>query len=57
MTVAEPIVGSVLGVVVLGETLQPGEAGWFLLGAAVVVMIAATTALARGVAASRQPAG
>jgi drug/metabolite transporter (DMT)-like permease len=57
MTVAEPIVGSVLGVVVLGETLQPGEAGWFSLGAAVVVMIAATAALARGAAASRQPAG
>ena len=34
MTVAEPTVGSVLGVVVLGETLRPGEAGWLTLVAA-----------------------
>ena len=27
MTVTEPVVGSVLGVVVLGETLRPGDAG------------------------------
>jgi drug/metabolite transporter (DMT)-like permease len=56
MTVAEPVVGSVLGVVVLGEALRPGESGWFSLGAAVAVMFAATTALARGEAAARQPA-
>ena len=48
MTVAEPMVASVLGVVVLGETMRPGDAGWFTLVVAVVVMVAATAALARG---------
>ncbi len=52
MTVAEPLVGSVLGVVVLGETLRPGEAGWLTLLTAVVAMVVATTALARGEAAT-----
>ncbi|MFG1929810.1 DMT family transporter [Mycobacterium sp. NPDC048908] len=51
MTVAEPVVGSVLGIVVLGETLRPGDAGWLTLIVAVVVMVVATTALARGEAA------
>ena len=48
MTVAELVVASVLGVVVLGETMRPGDAGWFTLVVAVVVMVAATAALARG---------
>lgn len=48
MTVTEPVVASVLGVVVLGETLRPGEAGWITLIAAVAVMMVATAALARG---------
>ena len=48
MTVAEPVVASVLGVVVLGETLRPGAAGWITLCAAVLVMVVATGALARG---------
>lgn len=48
MTVTEPVVASALGVVVLGETLRPGEAGWFTLVAAVTVMVVATAALARG---------
>jgi drug/metabolite transporter (DMT)-like permease len=48
MTVTEPIVGSVLGVVVLGETLRPGEAGWFTLALAVTAMVLSTVALARG---------
>jgi len=48
MTVVEPVVASVLGVVVLGETLRPGEAGWVILIAAVAVMMFATAALARG---------
>ena len=48
MTVAEPVVASVLGIVVLGETLRPGDAGWFTLVVAVVVMVGATAALARG---------
>jgi drug/metabolite transporter (DMT)-like permease len=51
MTVAEPVVGSVLGVVVLGETLRPGDAGWLTLVVAVAVMVVATAALARGEAA------
>jgi len=58
MTVAEPMVGSVLGIVVLGETLRPGDAGWLTLIVAVAVMVVATVALARGEAAgaSTQPA-
>lgn len=51
MTVAEPVVGSVLGVVVLGETMRPGDAGWLTLIVAVAVMVVATGALARGEAA------
>lgn len=52
MTVAEPVVGSVLGIVVLGEALRPGDAGWFTLVAAVAAMVIATAALARGEAAA-----
>lgn len=52
MTVTEPVVGSVLGIVVLGETLRPAEAGWVTLVAAFAVMIVATAALARGEAAA-----
>ncbi len=55
MTVTEPLVACVLGVVVLGETLRPDEAGWFTLVIAVAVMVAATAALARGEAATREP--
>ncbi len=51
MTVAEPVVGSILGIVVLGETLRPGDAGWLTLVVAVAVMVVATAALARGEAA------
>ena len=59
MTVAEPVIGSVLGVIVLGEALRPGEAGWLTLIVAVGVMMVATAALARGEAATtsaKQPA-
>lgn len=56
MTVTEPMVAGALGVVVLGETLRPGEAGWFTLIIAVAAMVAATTALARGQAATRAAA-
>jgi drug/metabolite transporter (DMT)-like permease len=58
MTVTEPVVGSALGIVVLGETLRPGDAGWLTLIVAVGVMVVATAALARGeaVGAARQPA-
>ncbi|GAA2561312.1 DMT family transporter [Mycolicibacterium diernhoferi] len=48
MTVVEPVVASVLGVVVLGETLRPGESGWITLAVAFTVMVVATLALARG---------
>jgi drug/metabolite transporter (DMT)-like permease len=51
MTVAEPVVGSVLGVVVLGEALRPGDAGWLTLIVAVAAMVLATAALARSEAA------
>lgn len=47
MTVAEPVTASVLGILVLGETLRPGERGWALLVVAIAVMVAATVALAR----------
>ena len=57
MTVAEPVVGSVLGIVLLGETLKTDDAGWFALGLAIVAMVVATIALARGQAlASDSPA-
>jgi drug/metabolite transporter (DMT)-like permease len=58
MTVAEPVVGSILGIVVLGETLRPGDAGSLTLIVAVTVMVVATAALARGEAAdaAEQPA-
>ena len=41
-----------LGIVVLGETLRPGDAGWLTLIVAVAVMVVATAALARGEAAA-----
>ncbi len=52
MTVTEPVVASVLGIVVLGETLRPGDAGWLILIVAVAMMIVSTGALARGEAVS-----
>jgi drug/metabolite transporter (DMT)-like permease len=52
MTVAEPVVASVLGVAVLGETLNTLGPQMFVLVAAVVAVIVATTALARGEAAT-----
>jgi drug/metabolite transporter (DMT)-like permease len=57
MTVAEPVVASVLGVVVLGETMRPGEAGWITLIVAAAAIIAATAALARSEAAGTAAAG
>jgi hypothetical protein len=52
MTVTEPLVASVLGVTVLGETLDADGPELIALVAAVAVVIVATTALARGQAAS-----
>jgi drug/metabolite transporter (DMT)-like permease len=50
--VAEPVVASALGVIVLGETLDVHGPQIFALAAAVVVVIAATWAMARGKAAT-----
>ena len=52
VTVAEPVVGSVLGVTVLGETLQTDHLGMAALSLAVAVMAAATVALAHSQATS-----
>jgi drug/metabolite transporter (DMT)-like permease len=46
VTVSEPIVGSVLGIAVLGETLNTNHVGWVALGVSAAVMAAATVALA-----------
>jgi hypothetical protein len=51
VTVAEPVVGSVLGVTVLGETLSTNNFGLVALGVSVAVMIVATVALSRSQAA------
>ena len=47
VSVSEPVVGSVLAMVVLNETLRPGRSGWVSLGVAVVGMVIAIVALAR----------
>jgi drug/metabolite transporter (DMT)-like permease len=47
VTVSEPIVGSVLGIAVLGETLNTNTVGWVAVSVSVAVMAAATVALAR----------
>jgi drug/metabolite transporter (DMT)-like permease len=52
MTVAEPLVASLLGVTVLGETLGADGLEIIGLAAAVAVVVVATTALARGEAAT-----
>jgi drug/metabolite transporter (DMT)-like permease len=54
VTVAEPIVGSVLGVTVLGETLNTDNVGLVAIGVSVAVMVAATVALAHSQAATAQ---
>ncbi len=63
MTVTEPVVASLLGITVLGETLGAGGPELVALATAVAVVVVATAALARGEAATmaddedRQPAG
>ncbi|MDT5222962.1 MAG: hypothetical protein QOG19_369 [Mycobacterium sp.] len=52
MTVAKPTVAAVLGITVLGETLEAHGPEWIVLIAAVVMVVVATVALARGEAAS-----
>ena len=56
VTISEPLVGSVLGVAILGEMLRPGRSGWVGLGIAVAVMVVATIELAREEATSVEPA-
>jgi drug/metabolite transporter (DMT)-like permease len=56
VTVGEPVVAAVVGVAVLQEQLQADGAEWVLIATLVVVMVAATVALARSAAtASPQP--
>ena len=50
--VAKPVVGTVLGITVLKETLEADGPEWFVLAVAAVIVIVATVALARGEAAS-----
>ncbi|OBJ25350.1 DMT family transporter [Mycobacterium sp. 1245801.1] len=50
--VAKPVVGGILGIIVLRETLAAGGWEWFVLAATLVVVIVATVGLARGEAAS-----
>lgn len=58
MAIAEPLVASVLGVVVLGESLRPGDAGWVLLVIAIVAVVASVLGLARTEAAeAAEPVG
>jgi drug/metabolite transporter (DMT)-like permease len=52
MTVAEPVVASLLGVTVLGETLGAGGPEIVALVVAAAFVVVATTALARGEAAT-----
>jgi drug/metabolite transporter (DMT)-like permease len=52
VTVAKPVVASLLGVLVLGETMRADGPEVFALIAAAVVVIVSTIALARGEAAS-----
>jgi threonine/homoserine efflux transporter RhtA len=47
LQVSQPVVAAVLGVVVLGETLDTGRAGMIALMAAALVMTAAIIKLAR----------
>ena len=52
MTVAKPLVATVLGVLVLGETLDAGGIEDGVVALAVLVVVIATAALARGEAAT-----
>ncbi|BBX96355.1 DMT family transporter [Mycobacterium lacus] len=52
LTVAKPVVATVLGITVLKETLEANGPEWILLVASAVLVIVATVALARGEAAT-----
>ncbi len=49
---AKPVVGGVLGVTILGETVRADGTEWFVLAVAAAVVIVATVGLARGEAAT-----
>lgn len=57
LQVSQPVVAAVLGVVVLGETLNTGRAGMVALVAAALVMTAAIIKLARVEAVSARDSG
>jgi hypothetical protein len=57
VNVSEPIVGSVLGITVLGETLNTNNIGLVAIGVSVAVMCAATVELARSQAAAASANG
>ena len=57
MTLAKPVVGWILGVTVLSETLRVDNEKLFVLVAAVIVMVVSTVALARGEAAGMEASG
>jgi drug/metabolite transporter (DMT)-like permease len=54
MTLAKPVVGWILGITLLGETLRVDGTEVFVLVVAMIVMIVATVALARGEAATME---
>jgi len=56
MFITQPVVGSVLGIVVLGETIHTGAFAYIALGVAVILTVVATAALAHG-QADRSHAG
>jgi drug/metabolite transporter (DMT)-like permease len=55
VTVGEPVVAVALGIAVLGERLRADGVEWALVGVLVVVMVAATVALARVAARDAAP--
>ncbi|ORW87749.1 hypothetical protein AWC27_15320 [Mycobacterium szulgai] len=55
ITVARPVIASLLGVTLLGEVVHAGEGQVLTLAAAVIVVVAATVALARDEAAMMAP--
>jgi len=55
VAVSEPLVGSVLGIAVLGEMLRPGRSGWVGLGVAVGAMVVSIVALARSEVVADSP--
>jgi drug/metabolite transporter (DMT)-like permease len=57
MTLAKPVVGWILGVTVLSETLRVDNEKLFVLVAGVIVMVVSTVALARGEAAGMEASG